>query len=80
MKQERGVAIHDVMRELAFRNHLRKLAEDRDRQVKRRKKKETCTAATEQVSSIKKYATKIHTNNNTTGEICQAGGVSGDQG
>ena len=43
-------------------------------------KKETCTAATEQVSSIKKYATKIHTNNNTTGEICQAGGVLGDQG
>ena len=75
---ERGVAINEVMRELALRNHLRKLAAQRDRQYalkKSREKKEACTAATEQTSSIKNMQLKIHTKDTTKDAVCQGGGV-----
>ena len=51
MKKERGMAINEVMSELAFRNHLRKLGEYRDRQTKRRERKEACTEGAVQTSS-----------------------------
>lgn len=71
----RGVAVNEVMREFALRNHLRKLAAQRDRRAAQKKKKETCTAATEQASSIKNMQLKIHTNDTTKGGVCQGGGV-----
>ena len=41
-------------------------------------KKEACTAATEQTSDVNNII-KLHKNDTTTEEICQAGGVSCDQ-
>lgn len=76
MGNQKGAAINETVQAIKFNEHLRKLSENRDRQVKRRKKKEACTAATEQASSIKNMQLKIHNDDNTTEEICQVGSVS----
>ena len=52
MTDERGVAVNEVMRELAFRNHLRRLSEQRERRAVR-KRKEGCIAKTKQPSNHK---------------------------
>ena len=49
MVQDRGLMIQETMRELAFRNHLRRLTEQREMQAAR-KKKEACTGGAVQAS------------------------------
>lgn len=70
MAQDRGLMIQETVSELAFRNHLRNLAKQRERQAALRaakQKKEGCTAETEQPSN-----TKNSINNYTTkGAKCQ---------
>ncbi len=39
MKEERGVAVREVMRELAFENYLRGLARQRERRAKAKTKR-----------------------------------------
>lgn len=73
-KQEpRGEAVNAVISELAFRTQLRKLAEQRERRMgpKKGKKKEACTAATEQTPSALLNATKPQKNYITEQEGCQ---------
>ena len=49
MSQDRGIMIQETVNELAFRNHLRNLAEQREMRAAR-KKKEACTGGAAQTS------------------------------
>lgn len=70
MSQDRGIMIQETMRELAFRKHLRELAEQRERRQAGRKKKETCTGGTVQASRQMPLKNSI-VNYTTEKEECQ---------
>lgn len=79
MKNEqisKGVAVKEVMSDWAFENHLKRLAEQRDRRMNSKKgaKKEACTGVCVQ-ASIKEITLD---NDSTNLKKCQAGGVSSD--
>lgn len=69
MSQDRGIMIQETMRELAFRNHLRNLAEQREMRAAR-KKKEACTGGA--VQATRQMPLKNSLSNYTTEkEECQ---------
>ncbi len=70
MSQDRGLMIQETMRELAFRNHLRRLAEQRERRQAGRKKKEACTDGAAQTSRQMPLKNLL-TNYTTEKEECQ---------
>ena len=72
----KGVAVNEVMRDWAFENHLKRLAEQRDGRMDSKKgpKKEACTGGCVQ-ASIKEITLD---NNSTNLKKCQAGGVWSD--
>lgn len=79
MGNQKGAAINETVQAMKFNEHLRKLAEDRDRQVKRRKKKEACTDGCVQTSNVNQQINLLN-NDNTMKKVCQAGGVLDEQG